>query len=257
MSRRCHCSLLLLLVVVACAPPPAVRREWKLEDGFATFLNLSSQELAMLENMTAEASIELRQGAVRESGTALIQMKGTDLFRVDVRGPFYSHVFTALLEGDSLTVYGPAVDGAWKGGAQGPLLMHLTGVDLGLYTLPYALLGLVEPGALATDIDIEYPRADRAIIPFYGQGTLRRLWVDLHSGLVAREHLETLAGQLLVERRLAKDRRVANLLLPQRVEITQGDVAISLDYRNYDIDKELSVDIFSKGVPRQQLRRIP
>jgi len=249
--------LVFLIVVVACAPPPAVRREWKLEDGFSRLLNLSHEQLETLGNITAEASIELRQGDVRERGTALIQMKGVDLFRIDVRGPFYSHVFTALQEADSLTVYGPAVDGAWKGSAKGPLLMHLTGVDLGLYTLAYALLGLVEPGALATGIDVEYPRADRAIIPFYGKGTLRRLWVDLHSGLIARERIETLAGQLLVERRLEKYRRVANLLLPQRVEIKQGEVVIALDYRSLNIDKVLSVDSFSKGIPRQKLRRVP
>ncbi len=245
------------MALVACVPPPIGRYEWKREDGFVALLNLSSPERAALKNLTAEAAIELRQGDMRERGTALIQMKAPDLFRLDVRGPFYSHIFTAIQEADSLIVYGPAVDGVWKGGARGPLLMHLTGVDLGLYHLPYALLGLVEPGVLATDLEVEYPRADRAIVPLYGAGIVRRLWVDLHKGLIARERLETLSGQVLVERRLAKYRRVAGLLLPQQVEIKQGDVVISLDYRSCDIDKELSVDTFSKGIPRQELRRVP
>jgi hypothetical protein len=257
MSRKYCWVLGLILAFVACAPPPVVRHDWKREDGFAALLELSPSQRATLEHLTAEATIELHQGDLRERGTALIQMKGADLFRIDVRGPFYSHIFTAVQEADSLTVYGPAVDGAWKGGAHGPLLMHLTGVDLGLYPLSYALLGLVEPGVLAVDLGVEYPRADRAIVPFYGAGIVRRLWVDLHRGLVARERLETLAGQILVERRLEKYRRVANILLPQRVEIEQGDVVIALDYSSFDVDKDIGVDTFSKGIPRQELRRVP
>lgn len=257
MLRKYHWLLGLFLLLFACAPPPVVRHDWKREDGFAALLNLSPTTQAALGNLTAEAAIELRQGDLRERGTALIQMKGDELFRIDVRGPFYSHIFTAVQDADSLTVYGPAVDGAWKGAVHGPLLMHLTGVDLGLYKLSYVLLGLVESGVLAADLGIEYPRADRAIVPFYGAGFVRRLWVDLHRGLVARERLETLAGQVLVERRLEQYRRVAHMILPQRVEIRQGEVVIALDYRSVNVDKDLGVDTFSKGLPHKDIRRVP
>ncbi len=239
-----------------CAPPPVMRSDWQREDGFVALLDRSLQSFEQVQNLTAEAGIELRQGKVRQRGTALIQMKGADLFRVEVRGPFYSHVFTALQEGDSLTVYGRAVNGAWKGLARGPLLLHLTGIDLGFYELRHALLGLVEPGPLATELGVEYPRADRAIVPFYGPGVLRRLWIDVHRGLVTRERMETLAGRVLLERRLRDYRRVASLVLPRRVQIDQGEVAIALDYRSYDLDKVLSVESFFEGIPQAELQRI-
>jgi hypothetical protein len=245
-----------MAVLLACAPPPVIRSDWQREDGFSELLDHAHKSFEQIQNLTVEAGIELRQGKERERGTALIQMKGADLFRLEVRGPFYSHIFTAVQEGDSLTVYGRAVGGAWKGLARGPLLFRLTGIDLSFYKLRHALLGVVEPGSIATEIDIKYPRADRAIVPFYGPGVLRRLWIDVHRGLVARERVETLGGQVLLERRFEDYRRFAALILPQHVHIAQGETVIELDYRSYDFDKVLSVDSFFKGIPQAELRRI-
>ena len=198
--------------------------------------------------LTAEASIELRQGKVRERGTAILQLINPDLFRIEVRGPFFTHIFTALLEGDSLTVYGRAVDPPLKGAAHGHLLAVLTGLDLGQYDLRYALLGLVEESPVVGLP--EYPRADRAIVPLLGG---RRLWLDLQRGLISREGSVQAGGDSLF-RELKKYQRVGELYLPRRVEIRQRDVLLALNYKSYAINKGLSVKQLLQGMPSNPVR---
>ena len=55
----------------SCAPP--VEREgWRATAGPAALIRASVAPFAGLGDLTAEASIELRQGKVRESGTAIL-----------------------------------------------------------------------------------------------------------------------------------------------------------------------------------------
>ena len=116
----------LCTLALACAPPLVVREGWDANQGPAALL-AASTSLAQFEDLTAEAAIELRRGEMRDRGTALVQLINPDLFRVEVRGPFFTHIFTALLEGDSLTVYGRGMDLPLKGPMRGRLLTTLTG----------------------------------------------------------------------------------------------------------------------------------
>ena len=134
--------LALCTLALACTPPLVVREGWDAAQGPAALL-AASASLAHFEDLTAEAAIELQRGAARDRGTALVQLVNPDLFRVEVRGPFFTHIFTALLEGDSLTVYGRGMDLPLKGPVRGRLLTSLTGMDFGTCDLRYALLGLV------------------------------------------------------------------------------------------------------------------
>lgn len=242
-------GIVVWTLALACAPPPPVVREgWRAANGPANLLALAVAPLAELKDLTAEASIELRQGEVRERGTALLQLINPDLFRVEVRGPFFTHIFTALLDGDSLTVYGRAVDPPLKGAAHGHLLAALTGLDLGHYDLRHALLGLVEVAAIAGPV--EYPRADRAVVSLVGG---RRVWLDLHRGLVLRERGELAGGDSLL-RELEQYQRVGELYLPRRVEIRQGEVLLALDYKSYAFNRGLVADKLQRGIPQNALR---
>ena len=103
----------LCALALACAPPLVVREGWDATQGPAALL-AASASLAHFEDLTAEAAVALQRGEVRDRGTALVQLVNPDFFRVEVRGPFFTHIFTALLEGDSLTVYGRGIDSALK-----------------------------------------------------------------------------------------------------------------------------------------------
>lgn len=256
MSTVLPVLLLLLSMHVACAPPPQVRRTWNQTDGLTALWPMLDGELAALHHLTAEADVELLQGDLRERATALVMLRGEDLFRFEVRGPFYSHVFTAVQEGDSLTVYGPAVGGAWKGSARGALLAQLTGIDLGAYSLARALLGLVETSADPGVAEVEYPRADLAIATFVEGEGRRRLWLDVHRGLVVRERIEGPSAMPLVERTMAEYARVGEVLLPRRVDIEQGSAHIALRYKRYDTERVLRAEDVVHGIPDEALRRV-
>lgn len=237
----------LCALALACAPPLVVREGWDAAQGPAALLTASAS-LAQCKDLTAEAAIELRRGAVRERGTALVQLVNPELFRVEVRGPFFTHIFTALLEGDSLTVYGRAVDPPLKGPMRGRLLTALTGLDLGAYDLRYALLGLVEPGSIAGPV--EYPHADQAVVALAGG---RRAWLDLRRGLVLRESIPLPGGDVLL-RELRQYRREDALYLPRRVEIRQADVSLVLDYKRYAFNRGLDASQLQQGLPAGVMR---
>lgn len=246
----------LALLLAACAPPNATRRAWDSGRGIESLWPLLEREWSTLENLTAEASVEFEQDGVRERATALIQMKGEDLFKIEVRGPFYSHVFTAVQQGDSLTVMGPAIGGAWKGAVRGSLLRQLTGVDLGKYPLARALLGWVEPMREGGTLQAEYERADRVITTLTEGDTRRSLWLDMYRGLFLRERAHHRAGMVPIEREMADYTRVGSVFLPRRVQITQGSVRITFTYQSYDLKRVLQGAQFELGIPEDQLLRI-
>ncbi len=249
--------LCALVLVISCAPPPAARRAWQPSEGMPALWNLLEGEWAALDNVTAEAAVEFEQDGVRERATAVVQVKGSSLYRIEVRGPFYSHVFTAVQQGDSLTVYGPAVGGAWKGSARGHLLHQITGIDLGMYSLGRALLGWVDPVVEENMRKVEYPRADRATVISAEDEIERHLELDVHRGVLLREHIYAPGQRLLLRRFMSDYRRVGAALLPQRVEIEQGAVRIALHYQNYDLRRPLRAEDFENGIPHESVVRLP
>ena len=230
-------------LALACAPPLVVREGWDADQGPAALL-AASTSLAQFKDLTAEAAIELRRGEIRDRGTALVQLINPDLFRVEVRGPFFTHIFTALLEGDSLTVYGRGMDRPVKGTMRGRLLTTLTGLDFGSCDLRYALLGLVEPGSIVDPV--EYPGAGQAVVAFAGG---RRAWLDLRRGLVLRESIPLSEGNILL-RELREYRQMDALYLPRRVELRQADIALVLVYKRYAFNSGLAVEDLQQGLPQ-------
>ena len=159
----------LCALALACAPPLVVREGWDANQGPAALL-AASASLTQFADLTAEAAIELQRGKTRNRATAVVQLVNPDLFRLEVRGPFFTHIFTALLEGDSLTVYGRGMDLPLKGTVRGRLLTTLTGLDFGSYAiLRYALLGLVEPSSIVEAV--EYPSTDQAVVSLTGEAS--------------------------------------------------------------------------------------
>ena len=247
-------ALLLVGLGTGCAPRPLVRHDWRHGDGIGSLLEISAADLSELGDLRAEAGITYSYGGRRERGAAVLLFSSPDRLRLEVRGPLYTPVFTALLDGDSLTVV--ARGGAFKGAARGPLLLRLTDIDLGLCDLRHALLGLVEPGRIDTNQAVEYPRADRAIVPLRADGLRRRLWVDLQRGLATREELALPDGYVLLRRELQQYRRVGDAYLPHRVEIHQGEAVLVLEYREYVTGPAVPAASFAPGVPPDQVQRV-
>ena len=237
----------LLVVLTGCAPPTP-RRAWNPSQGYEELLAGPCRRLEELDDLVAEAQLTVRSGDHQQRAKALLQLKLPDLLKLEVRGPFYAHILTAVLIGDTLFVHGPAAGGSWRGSADGDLLEVLTGLNLGGYDLRYALLGLVEPGTVDTLTEVRYPRGDRAVVSLEGPGgRRRRIWVDLFRGLVVREEVRSLEGGRMLLRRFGDYRHVGPLLLPSEVEIVQRNSVIQLEYGKYWLNRGLKREIFRKA----------
>jgi outer membrane lipoprotein-sorting protein len=237
-----------LLVLGSCAPPTLLRQGWSPAQDPTSLLTASARELEQLRDIKAAAELTLLRPGQRQYASAALLFKPPDLFRIEVRGPLYVHLFTALLRGDSLIV--GAGDAPWRGGPfSDEVITRLLGLDLAGCDLRYALLGLVAPAALDS---LTRPQADRYVAHLAGAPP-RRLWLDTRHGFVTAEELLGPQGEPLLVRYLAEYQRVGGLYLPRRVEIRQGDQALIVEYRSWELDTGLSQSIFTRGMPLDQL----
>lgn len=237
-----------LLALASCAPPSLLRQGWSPAQDPALLLAAATREAAQLRDLKAAAELTLVQSGQRQYASAALLFKAPDLFRIEVRGPLFVHLFTALLRGDSLVV--SDADGLWR---RGPLsdavLARLLGLELSGYDLRYALLGLVAPGPLDSLVQAEPGRC----LAYLGGTPARRLWLDTRHGLIAAEEILDPAGAPALIRRLQNYQRVGAMYLPRRVELRQGEQAVIVEYRSWEINTGLSESTFTRGIPLDHL----
>ncbi|MCC7262566.1 MAG: hypothetical protein IT369_08615 [Candidatus Latescibacteria bacterium] len=238
----------LCLLLGACAPPALQRQGWTPARDPAQIIDQARRDLDALGDLKAAAELTLVQSGQRQFASAALLFKPPDLFRIEVRGPLFVHLFTALLQGDSLVV-GDG-QGSWR---EGPfadeVVSRLLGLDLSGYDLRYALLGLVAPAPLDS---LACPRADRCLAYLAGSPP-RRLWLDPRRGFVTDEQLLGPEGEVLLSRKLSDYRRVGSQYLPGRVELHQGANALVITFRTWELNTGLSRPAFIRGIPLDRL----
>lgn len=242
--------VLLALGLAACASRSVVRQGWDPGGGVDALLAEAAGDLDRLQDLTAEARVTMAGQEGKGAATAFIIYKPPSRFRVDIRGPLFTHVLTAVLDGDSLLVH--AQGQVWRGTTGDGLLGHLLDVDLGSYHLPYAILGVVQPGRIDPRVATRYTRADRAIATLDDPGLRRRIWVDLFRGFVSREEVyetEQLAWSRLLSRYRAVGPSGQGIYLPREVEIRQGRRTVTLSFRRYSVNTGIDDTSIRRGIP--------
>ena len=245
--------LSFLLTALSCAPPPVSRQDWRPDKGIEELISLSRNPLHSLRDLKARGSVTIHRKEGRERAAMSILLAQPDLLRMEVRGPLYTHLFTALVQADSLTVL--SREGNWKGSTQS-LLHQLTGMELGPYNLRYLLLGQIEPGRIDSSRSIEHPRAGRAVVPLRGPDLARRVWIDLYRGFFIREEVEPSRGYPGWNRQMQDYRKVGPLYLPRTVVIRQNEVAITLEYEDVAVNEGVEEEHFFGGVIPDSIQRI-
>jgi hypothetical protein len=235
----------VVLVMSACGPPrPVQRADWTGEQDIEALLRSDAEGLQALEDLTAEVRFSLHKVG-SASGSILFQPPA--LLRLDVRGPMFQRILSAVLDGDRLTAL---ADGRLYHMPSRDGLNTFLDIDLGGYDPRLALLGVVAPGRRVEPTD--YPRADRARITLDDgiAGQRRRLWIDLHSGFVEREEVVDDEGHTHWSRRMSHWRRLGgtNLYLPAKIRIESQGRILELDYRKIRVDRGLKRAIFFSGL---------
>ncbi len=245
-------GVLLILVIQACAPPPAAirRSDWEPTADVAQVVRQLSGQSPDLRDLTAPAQIHLTHDERSQSASASFQYLPPDLMRIEVRGPLFQHVVTAVLDGDTLWAL---ADGQLTryGARQG--LIDLLNIDLGDQDPRTTLLGWLGPIAAADSIHVDYPRADLAVAAVYSaDGSERRLWLDLLSGFVVQEEGLDARGRRRWRRHLSDYARLGegDTYLPRRVRIETGAQALEMRYGAWRLDRQLAPSDFFKGLKR-------
>jgi len=247
--------LVLSLAGSACAPAPR-QTGWPAERELAAQLARTAAALASLDDLVAEARVTVWTDGVPQRALAVLQLKLPDLLLLEVRGPFYNHLLTAVLLGDSTFVHGPLAGGDWRG-ADSRLLELLTGLDLRGYDLRLALLGLLQPAAVEGGTSVSGRHGEWALFRLAAPaGQVRRAWLDRRRGLVRREQVAAADASWSLDRRLDRYRRVGPLLLPRRVELRQGRVRVRLDYQRYWVNRGLDAQRFIDAARRTRTQSL-
>ena len=246
----------MLVLVVACAPPPQLRRHgWVGDAGDITELLRGDYEALLgLGDLTAEAQLTVGDPQGRHhSASGAVLFRAPDLLRLDVRGPLFQRLLTAVIDADTLValvgeqhVRLPARDG----------LDTFLDIDLGGYDPRWALLGVVVPPAASAPseggLEIVYPRADRAVVlsPAEAPVGRRRLWLDLHHGFVDREEILDDTGAVLWTRTLRRYRRLpgTDVYLPRAVRIEGNDRLLLVEYGKVRVNRDLPREAFYSGL---------
>ncbi|MBT3343943.1 MAG: hypothetical protein HN712_17450 [Gemmatimonadetes bacterium] len=244
--------LLLVLLAQSCAPPPApIRRSgWEPTADVAQIVRQLSLSTPDIQDLTAPAQITLTHEDRPQSASASFQYLPPQLMRIDVRGPLFQHVLTAVLDGDTLWAL---ADGHLSryGARQG--LVDLLNIDLGDQDPITTLLGLIGPITATDSIRVDYPRADRAVaVVSSTDGSERRLWVDLLSGFIVQEEGLDAHGRRRWRRHLTDYARLGegDTYLPRRVRIESGPQSLEMRFGEWRLDRQLSPSDFYKGLQR-------
>lgn len=240
--------LLCLLLAQACAPPSLHRQGWTPAQSPGRLLAQAQADLDSLTDLRAAAELTLVQAGHRQFASAGLLYRAPDLFRIEVRGPLFVHLFTVLVRGDSL-VMGDG-EGHWRAGPLADAAVsRLLGLDLVGYDLRYALLGLVAPAPLDSLVCV---RTDRWVA-YLGGSPPRRLELDAARGFITGEELLGSGGEVRLRRRLSDYRRVGDHYLPARVELQEGEHTLVVTYRSWELDTGLQPPAFTRGIPLDRL----
>ncbi|MCY3739377.1 MAG: hypothetical protein OXG13_23495 [Gemmatimonadaceae bacterium] len=249
-GRAVVAALIAAAVTSACGPPPPVQRQgWAAGAGeIAGVLGADFAAVQGLDDLTAEARLTLTHEQGRNSLAASMLFRPPDLLRLDVQGPLFQHVLSAVIEADTLLAL---VEGRRLALQADDGLEYFLGIDLGGYDPRWTLLGVVLPGEPDT-ARVRLPGPGRAVVPVEASPDLppRRLTLDLHRGFVVGEAVLDDSGEILWSRRLQRFRRLpgTDVYLPRSVRIESGGRILELEYGKVRLDRGLERAAFFTGL---------
>jgi outer membrane lipoprotein-sorting protein len=219
-------------------------QDWQPDGDLGTLLSSHYQQFSRIEDLKVRAQVSVRVDGRDERATALLLYAKPNMFRFDVRGPLFSHILTAVMHDDSLTVV--TSQGSWRGDPSSSL-RRMIGIDLGGYDLGHLLLGVVQPAAIDSNRSIAYPRADRAVVPIVHEEAARTVTVDLFRGFIVAERFAS--SRTTWHREITAYRRLGNSFLPGKMSIWQDDNRLLLEYGEIHLNRGIPREEFLRGIP--------
>ena len=227
-----------------------IRQGWESDSGIEELLAMTQNAFGQIEFLTAEVNISVHGRNVNGNASAAIVYKRTDKMRIDVMGPLFKHVLSAVVNDDSMAIVTSSE--SWHGTISEGLIRYLPVLDLGEYDLRYALFGIVAPWKTDEKVTLSHSRADRAIVTVAQDVGERKIWVDLHRGFVFREEVITSTG-LYWQRDFFGHRKILlpgpddmlKIYLPKSVRITRPHSVLDIKFEEAFLSGgEFSANLF-------------
>lgn len=228
-----------------------LRRVVSLEDIAALLEGNESK----LEDFEGRARIFLSVEGVKQRAWASILFKSPSALKIEVNGFLGMNVMTALVRGDRLEVYIPSMNKVIEGKADGDVIRQIVGIDLGPHDPKYAFLGMVRLGQEDLERVIGFEDRGGERLATLKEGDLiRRVWIDEGRLVAVEEELYDWRGNLILRRVMEGHKRIGGVVLPKRIEISQGGSEARLEFAHRVVNGGVSGDEFQMRLPEGVLR---
>ena len=174
-----------------------------------------------VHDATAQASISIQIDGVRKNAKGVIFYRAPDSLRLEVSGPVGVSLMSALFFRDSVDVYLPR-ENQLISGPSSTVLRRVTGMELGYYRVPQALLGLpdLDENDLTHLTSFTTDTEAYRLVFGYPFGT-RRITVDRFALGVLDDIVTDAHGVTLSHRTMSDYKRYGESYLPSRIAIEQ------------------------------------
>ena len=206
---------------------------------------------------TSRATLSIQIDGVRQKAKSAIFYRSPDSLRLEVTGPVGAALLSALFYRDSIDVYLPR-ENEFLSGPSSAILRSITGMELGYYGIPHALLGLPD---LRED-DLAHLTSYSADENSYYLGFAypfgrRRITIDRRTlGLVDDVLLDTF-GSPLSHRQISEYRAFGDTFLPARIEIVQNGNHIRIHHTHIRPNTDIASDQLVLRVPSTTKKPTP
>ena len=199
---------------------------------------------------SSQATLSIQIDGVRQKAKSAFFYRSPDSLRLEITGPVGSGLLSALFYRDSVDVYLPR-ENEFFSGPSNEILRGITGMELGYYGLPHALLGLpdLEEDDLAQLTSYSADKNSYYLIFAYPFGS-RRITIDRRAlGTIDDIFLDSF-GSTLSHRRISEYRAFGDTFLPARISIDQNGNHIHIHHTRTRPNIGVASDQLLIRVPR-------
>ncbi len=198
----------------------------------------------------SRAAISIQIDGVRQRAQGVIFYRSPDSLRLEVTGPVGTGLLSALFYRDSIDVYLPRENEFLRGRANS-VLRSITGMELGYYDVPQALLGL--PDLKHEDLAhlTSFSATENTYrLAFASPIGVRRITIDRTVLGLLDDALLDRFGALISRRRVSDYKRYGDLYLPKRISIEQDGNHIHIHHTRTRPNTGIAPHQLPLNVPR-------
>jgi len=219
--------------------------------GVGEILSRLEESAAKIENFEGRAEIRMWGMGPNRRAWLRVFFKAPDRMKLLVDGTFGMRVLEASLWGEWLRAYFPTEDRFIEEPSEA-FWRNWVGLEIGWPDVRDMVLGTVSLGRADSVYVSEFQRTEEGYLLVVEKGaSLRRLRVDGWDLVATEEEVWDRSGHFVGRRTMAHFRKVDGVLLPERIELTQGTQRIEIAFISRRVNRGLLDKRLELSVPEE------